>query len=372
MEKYVNTRLATGGHEPYSCHMSVKQAFKIGLGIFVPLGILGGFLLFKGTSNIVVPVSDTLVEQPSEQTQDKESIKILFGGDIFLDRAIRRSIEKRGIDYLWEDIAPLLAEYPYKVANLEGPVVETSEAAAINSYSFAFQPEYVAKLRDLGFTAVSLANNHTLNRDWDGLRATRATLDDLKLPYFGDPGNATTSAFRIMNLNGRSVGFVGEHDLIASGQADILKLITQLKHEGHLVIVYPHWGAEYVLEIPVDEQVRAHALVNAGADLVIGAHPHVVQPIELYNGKLIFYSLGNFLFDQYFSFDTMHGLLVGMEISDDEARITLIPTEQDKTYQIHRASGTVREGMLNRIADTSLVSSSLREGIRQGSFTVPF
>jgi poly-gamma-glutamate synthesis protein (capsule biosynthesis protein) len=89
----------------------------------------------------------------------------------------------------------------------------------------------------------------------------------------------------------------------------------------------PHWGAEYGLKSNKRQQDFAHALIDSGADLIVGSHPHVVQEIEPYNGKYIFYSLGNFIFDQYFSKNTQQGLALLLELSEASSTIALLPID---------------------------------------------
>jgi poly-gamma-glutamate synthesis protein (capsule biosynthesis protein) len=316
--------------------------------------------------------SSGLVEQkekaPPQPIPEDKPLSILFGGDIFLDRSIRLAIQSKGVDYLWQDIAPFLSQYKYKVANLEGPVVSRAQPAPAGSFSFAFQPEYVDKLKDLGFTHLSLANNHTLNQGSKGLTSSRAYLNKIGINYFGDPSNIAAESVWKGEIEGRKIAFVGEHDLIAEGQQDILNTIRILEKENYFIIAMPHWGPEYNLGIPTIEKVRAHALIDAGADVIIGAHPHVVQPIEVYKNKAIFYSLGNFLFDQHFSYDTLHGLLVDMSFQEQGVYFKLYPTEQDKTFQIHMAQGGVRQKMLDRISTTSIVSADIASDIAKGEF----
>jgi poly-gamma-glutamate synthesis protein (capsule biosynthesis protein) len=90
-------------------------------------------------------------------------------------------------------------------------------------------------------------------------------------------------------------------------------------------VLFAHWGEEYVPKATARQERLAHAFVDAGADMIIGAHPHIVEPIEIYKNKAIFYSLGNFMFDQYFSYATTHGVAVHVEWGDERTRFTLIP-----------------------------------------------
>lgn len=368
--------------------MELKLKFIFWLVFAGAVFVATGIFVYKGKplvefSNIPQPPNRAVVVYPNQ-----ESLKILFGGDVFLDRSVRRSIES-GTD-VWAPVENFLKSYKYKVANLEGPIKNKEKAAPNGSFSFSFQEEYIDKLKDLGFTALSLANNHTLNEKTQGLVATRGYLQKIGISYFGDPNNeidycCLTYIYEngelkpdITNFSDRKsllgdsvkrIAFVGELDLYGGNGDKILKKIKELKAAGSFVIVYPHWGVEYETGIAPIEQKRAHELIDAGADLVIGSHPHVVQPIEEYKGKIIFYSLGNFLFDQHFSYDTLHGLLVEVEFTDSGLKFTLFPTEQDKkTFQISLAGDDARKKMLDRLAEASLVPANLKQSIKSGKF----
>lgn len=330
--------------------------------------VIGGVLALTSS----VSYESTPRDSPPQGSQEVASkpLRILFAGDIFFDRAIRRGMERRGTEYFWEPIKPLLNSYEFKVGNLEGPIWETA-STTLDTMTFAFQPELVRPLKDLGFTALSLANNHALNQGRAGLENTRRTLEAWKVISFGDPNNLAEASYWAGELGSRRIALVGEHDLIANGQQDIEKVIGRLKGEGYFVIVYPHWGAEYVTTIPADERMRAHRLIDSGADLIIGAHPHVVQPIEVYRDRVIFYSLGNLLFDQYFSADTMRGLMVGMELTSSSMKFTLYPTMQDTTYRIHEADAKVREVALTHISKNSIAPAAILSALAGGIFELP-
>lgn len=347
--------------------MDLKVKYLLGLLFAGAVFIATGIFIFEGKPLVEINFDRPNGEPPKTIVKKPEPLKILFGGDIFLDRSIRRTIEENSVDYPWANIETFLESYKYKVANLEGPVWNREKRAPNGSFSFAFQESYVQKLKDLGFTALSLANNHTLNEGTEGLSNSRAFLEKIGIAYFGDPLNAPEYSFWTTSLEGKKLAFVGEHDLVPNNQKAILAKVAELKTEGYFVVVYPHWGPEYKLDIPAIEQERAHVLVDAGADLIIGAHPHVVQPVEIYKDKVIFYSLGNFLFDQYFSYDTLHGLLVEAVFEDNGIKFILHPTAQDKvTFQVSLANAEERQKMLDRLAETSVVPARTKESILSG------
>ncbi|MEQ1666048.1 MAG: CapA family protein, partial [Bdellovibrionales bacterium] len=106
--------------------------------------------------------------------------------------------------------------------------------------------------------------------------------------------------------------------------SEFYPLVKKLKAENDLVVVNIHWGTEYLLTANANQKLIAHKLIDSGADVIFGHHPHVVEPVEIYKGKAIFYSLGNFVFDQNFG-DTTTGLGVGVEFSKDKTTFTLYP-----------------------------------------------
>ncbi len=118
----------------------------------------------------------------------------------------------------------------------------------------------------------------------------------------------------VVEKNGIKIGFVGFHEFSYVGLDNVLAEIDRLRPTVDVLIVSPHWGVEYQKEPTSSMRKNARLFIDHGADAVIGAHPHVVGNIDEYQGKKIFYSLGNFAFDQYFSKETMNGLAVHISI----------------------------------------------------------
>jgi poly-gamma-glutamate synthesis protein (capsule biosynthesis protein) len=129
-----------------------------------------------------------------------------------------------------------------------------------------------------------------------------------------------------------------------------------------------HWGEEYRDVSNKRQQTLGRALIDAGADVIIGHHPHVVEEIELYRGKPIFYSLGNFIFDQYFSKETQEGLAVKISVGDKKAAYELIPVDLHKS-QPKRMSSDAEEKWLEELSLRS--AKELRSDIIQGGFSLP-
>jgi len=250
---------------------------------------------------------------------------ILFLGDIMLDRTVKELMEKNGLVYPIEKIRNFLKGVDVVVGNLEGPVVIDPVYTPDTSMKFNFGSEALDLLSYAKINLVSLANNHTLDRDRNGLTQTKEFLSRKNINYFGDPINCLKE--NIYTTDG--MVFIGLNQTfpINCTQEQIRKLIKDARQENSddFIVVFIHWGEEYKSTSNAIQKELAHLIIDSGADLIIGSHPHVVEEIEQYKGKLIFYSLGNFIFDQYFSKETQEGLVVGLEITDSKTLVRLFP-----------------------------------------------
>ncbi len=310
----------------------------------------------------------TAVVIPPKTSAVDHALTITAVGDIMLDRYVRETVRKNGPSFPFGKIQSEL-NGDIVLGNLEGPFTDQASVATNDHLIFTFDPALAPSLYDVGFTTLSLANNHALNFGQTGLTTTRQILTNAKLESFGDPGNK--HGFGVtQEINGRRIAFIGYHGLV-TGRDNILDDIREAKVNGLFVIVMSHWGVEYQLTPSAKQIADAHALVDAGADLIIGAHPHVVQPFEIYREKFIAYSLGNFLFDQYFSSDTLEGLLLRLTFDNNVVGIELIPLVT-VNGQVTRLDGARRDTLLERLASSSTVSSKLQEQMRHGRLTIDY
>jgi len=234
-------------------------------------------------------------------------------GDVLLDRNVRKAIEKNGVKYPFENIAKIIKENDLAFFNIECPLADNSDGYPINKkYSFRAEPEYIKGLKYAGFNIASVANNHTIDYGKSGFLKTIEILNKDSIFTIGG-GTNQDEAFNplLIEKNGETFAFFGMLEFLlegttfnvdqpypAFGRIDKLcELIKQLNSEIDYIIVSFHWGQENAV-IPTSRQIEyAHKVVDAGADLVLGHHPHVLQSIETYKNKLILYSLGNFVFD---------------------------------------------------------------------------
>jgi len=173
--------------------------------------------------------------------------------------------------------------------NLEGVLGEEGYAVQ-KAHTFRGPSSYINILTQNSVEAVTLANNHTMDYGQKGYDATKALLDSVKIPYV-----ERDSSTVITTKNGLKVGVYGAV-YYKMDEKQITEAIRQLREQTDIVVFAPHWGFEMNPEFNREQESLAHAVIDAGADIVYGSHPHVLQPMEEYNGGVIFYSLGNFSF----------------------------------------------------------------------------
>lgn len=247
------------------------------------------------------------IPKPVPQTE------ILFVGDMMFDRSVRQTMDAKGGDFVFSCISTHLAAADFVVGNLEGPITKNpsrSVGSAIGSpdnFVFTF-PEYIAPLLHRhNIRAVSLGNNHISNFGNEGVDATTRTLKAARIGYFGDPGEQSVSE---IESNGILLSFIGYNEFDGAWNASTtINQIIAARAKGRLPVVFSHWGDEYK-PASARQKSLAHRFIDAGAEIVIGAHPHVIQESEYYKGKYIYYSLGNFVFDQYWNDAVKTGLMV--------------------------------------------------------------
>lgn len=242
----------------------------------------------------------------------REEVRLLFVGDLLYDRTIRTVADREGDAYIFSCMADELQKYDAVIANLEGPITSNPSVSAIPPFEGPDNTRFTMPLRTASvlaannIRAVSLGNNHIRDYGIEGVEETRRTLASASVQYFGDPKSPSVA------LSDAPVVLVAFNEFGGSLEET---LGTIRANKGNTVIVFAHWGNEYE---PATERQKewARMFVDAGADLVLGAHPHVVQESEIYKGVPIYYSLGNFIFDQYFDESVMLGLALEVVVSE--------------------------------------------------------
>lgn len=242
-------------------------------------------------------------------------VSFAFVGDIMMGGNVDKLLKKHGYDYPYLHTASYLKGADIAACNLENPVTAEGKAVAGKQYVFRTSPDAVPAMLESGLDVFNLANNHTLDYGLEGLRDTIRLLDEAGL-YGVGAGMNEEEAYRpaIIERNGVRVAFIGLTHIIpdTSWKADKnnpglaetydytrpVKAIEKARKQADIVVVLVHWGREKTTRLEKHQTEMARRYVDAGADLVIGSHPHVLQGIERYKGKWIAYSLGNFIFTQ--------------------------------------------------------------------------
>lgn len=264
----------------------------------------------NSTGQLIESKNEIVPEKPAMQ-----EVKILFVGDMMFDRDVRRIYEGHSED-AFTNVKELFETADLTIANLEGPIVAGTPPLnlAEDNLTFAFLSEVAPALKAGSIDIVSLANNHTGNQGKEGLESTRRFLDEQKLSYFGSPsGFNPETDVKDIEIKNHKLTFLGVNTL-QDFDRDVLIGTVSEKAKERQVFTFIHWGAEYQKNHNSSQEDLAHALADAGVTAVIGSHPHVIQDVETYNEVPIFYSLGNFLFDQWFSEETQKGLAVEITV----------------------------------------------------------
>ena len=280
-----------------------------------------------------------LLESELNVVPEPEPLKFLFFGDTMLDRYVKTIIERNRVDYIFSDLKAVnfFDNRDLISANLEGAVTNGGEHyKPIHSNDFAFSPEVIDSIKDYGFNFFSISNNHLSDQGDIGIKETETNLSALGINYSGcRDGLVDECSVRIVEINGKKIGMLGLSMVYSKLDLDKLSdTVNNLAKETDLIFANVHWGIEYVHQFNQQQQIFAHKLIDLGVDIIVGHHPHVVQGMEMYKNKPIFFSLGNFVFDQYFSQATQTGLALGMELKDDNLSILFHPFKSNITKPI--------------------------------------
>lgn len=296
-----------------------------------------------------------------------ETVKILHFGDMMLDRNVKKQIDRHSADYLFEELLGENSFFPNPdiiAANLEGAFADFKRRTA-KSIAFCFDPTVLPAIKKYGFSVFNLANNHSADMGGAGFAETQKNLKNAGIEFYGEQYKVGEPSRLIKKVGGKKLGFVGINDIAA--KLDVkkaLELVADTKTVVDFVIVNAHWGEEYkFLQSNQRQQELARLLIDKGADVVIGHHPHVIQEIEIYKNRPIFHSLGNFIFDQYFSTTTQQGLGLGLEFINGNTLVATIFPIESKSSRVRLMDGKQREELLSKIAEKSrLEPYNLYEG----------
>jgi len=300
----------------------------------VLLGLIIGLAWTHQFEEETTPAVSPQVVEPSYEAS------LLAVGDLMLARKVERLMQSNGIDYPFSRVKDKLQTADITFGNLESPLSDRGTPLPGKGICFRARPEMAAKLKESGFDVLSVANNHSLDYDTDAFLDTLEFLRSSQIEPVGGGQNLEEARNPvIIKKNGLKVGFLAytifadiyydaryrrtfEATETISGVAPleqelILEDIAELRPQVDVAIVSLHWGTEYSKSPEAAQKELGRALIDGGADLVIGHHPHIIQGFERYKDGLIAYSLGNFIFDQNQHVFTREGLILELKLTGE-------------------------------------------------------
>ena len=287
------------------------------------------------------------LENSSEEAVPEEEINLLFAGDVFLSSHVLNAYDTAGGigGVLDEELRQVIQASDYFMVNQEFPFSDRGTAAEDKQFTFRLPPEHVSMFQELGIDIVTLANNHALDFGTDALLDTCSTLDDAGILRVGAGANLEEAKKPVfMEAKGRRIGFLGASRVIPEGSWNatskgpgmlttydpslLLEEIKKAREVCDYLVVYVHWGIERDERPQEYQRTLGQQYIDAGADLVIGSHPHVLQGLEYYKGKPIVYSLGNFVFGS----SIPKTALLTVEWDGEDALLRLVPGTSSGGY----------------------------------------
>ena len=272
-----------------------------------------------------------------------DTLKVVFTGDILLDRGVRQTINRHGVDHLFSDgIDSVFRSAQIVVGNFECPATKI-ESPVFKRFIFRADPEWLDTLRQHGITHLNLANNHAIDQGREGLIDTKRNIEQAGMTPIGAGHDmAEASQPILLASEPRNVWLVSSLRLALENYAylpdkpcvsqepmdSLLERVHRLRRADStaVIIVSLHWGGEHTLQPVPRQRHEARQLIHAGADVLVCHHTHTLQAIEDFQGHTIYYSIGNFIFDQPKPINA-HACIVRLTITKKSLQTEALPIE---------------------------------------------
>ncbi len=260
---------------------------------------------------------------------EKSRSELYFVGDVMLARHVETLTNKYGINYPYQQLNFFDKNQAFLLGNFEATIPAVHTQTPDFQFQFSVANKNLSALREAGFTHFSQANNHAFDFGGAAYDNAKNLLTTEGLTAFGHPTILSTSSVSFIDLPNYRLAIVALSavDTVPSSE-NISEVLTFAKNDSDFQIVFIHWGNEYQLTQSNKQRNLAKNLVAAGADLIVGHHPHVTQGIEKIGEAYVFYSLGNFIFDQYFSTDVREGLVLKL-VDEGELKLSILPVTSE-------------------------------------------
>ncbi len=289
---------------------------------------------------------------PRPKTQHLKPITLTAVGDVLLDRGVAKQIRAEGTDYPLQHSASLLKKADITFGNLECPLAKIGRKVP-KPFSFKADPSFAPCLKSAGFDILSLSNNHTLDCGRIGLQETMTTLRGQNIQWCGAGENrARAETATVIKVRGLRVGFIGFCEFVPEGvflneakpsialtdDNRVRAALQKARGQCDVLVASFHWGIEYLNRPGKRQKHLARLAAGAGADLVLGHHPHVLQGIEVLAAPnkrrcVVAYSLGNFLFDAPERFVKATGDSMILQVEFDKSgvrQLQIVPMKIEK------------------------------------------
>lgn len=279
----------------------------------------------------------------SVSAQSADTLTVVLTGDILLDRGVRQVINRHGVDHLFSNgIDSVFREAQIVVGNLECPATKI-EAPVFKQFIFRAEPEWLDTLRLHGFTHLNLANNHSIDQGREGLIDTKQNIEKAGMTPIGAGQNMTEASQPVLlaseprnvwlipslRLALENYAYLPDKPCVSQEPMDsLLERVFRLRQADStaVIIVSIHWGGEHTLQPVSRQRHEAHQLIHAGADILVCHHTHTLQTIEDFQSHSIYYSIGNFIFDQQKPLNS-RACMVRIRIKKDNLQVETIPIE---------------------------------------------
>ena len=281
---------------------------------------------------------------PTVATDNDDLFTASFVGDIMMGRNVEKVTDRHGKEYPFKYAEPFFRSSDYVTGNFEAAVTDGNEDEYVKADKFIHlntDRDSVTALKKMNFSALTVANNHAMDFTEQGILDTKKAFEqeNLDLVGYGENLQEARNNISIQDVNGFKIATLGFTDIygkefpvqrskpgvLTTDPTIMLPMVAKAKKQADFVMVHMHWGIEYDANPQPRQKKLAEALSEAGADVIIGHHPHVISSVDVYNDTVIFYSLGNFVFDQGWS-RTRHSALAQMIFQKDgTARFEVLP-----------------------------------------------
>ncbi len=261
----------------------------------------------------------------------EETDAALFVGDIMLARDVETRVQDGPKEHFFDGVLPLHERARYVVANFEATAGEEYVPTPHLTFRFSVDRALLPLLTRARISHASLANNHADDYGASVRAETIEVLEANGIRTFGMPRGVASTSVTTFMLEEKTVSVIGLEDVLAPLDVEsALSLIREEETKSDAQVIYIHWGSEYELTHNERQEELAQQFVEAGADAVIGHHPHVVQDVAYIEGVPVVYSLGNYVFDQYWDAEVQKGLTALATFNDDGLSLELIPIRIDR------------------------------------------